>query len=381
MNEQGATRVDTRRLGNSDLQITLVGFGAWAIGGGDWMFGWGPQDDADSVNAIHRAVDLGINWVDTAAAYGLGHSEEVVARALRELPASRRPYVFTKCSLVWDATRTLSHSLRPESLRKEVDGSLSRLGVEAIDLYQMHWPRWGASPAGHDPGPVDEAWRTLEEIRKAGKVRHIGASNFTVADLEAASTIAPVTSLQPPYSALRRDIEHDVLPWCQAHDVGVIVYSPMQSGLLTGAMTRERFASLASSDWRRKAKYFQEPYFTQGLDAGRAAPRGGGEVRQVAGRNRHRVDAEAPGRHRGHRWRSPPRTTRRHRRRRRLHAQRRRHAGVGVGISFTFCHVRTRAGTWQKVKLIPTPFTRLRRSRRAIRSRRARRRLPRERRP
>jgi len=266
MNVQGATLVHTRRLGNSDLHITPVGFGAWAIGGGDWMFGWGPQDDADSVKAIHRAVDLGINWVDTAAAYGLGHSEEVVARSLREMPASRRPYVFTKCSLVWDATRTLSHSLRPDSLRKEVDGSLSRLGVDAIDLYQIHWPRWGASAAGHDPGPVDEAWRTLEDIRKEGKVRHIGVSNFTVADLEAASDVAPVTSLQPPYSALRRDIEQDVLPWCQAHGVGVIVYSPMQSGLLTGAMTRERFASLATSDWRRKAKYFQEPYFTQGLE-------------------------------------------------------------------------------------------------------------------
>jgi aryl-alcohol dehydrogenase-like predicted oxidoreductase len=258
--------VQTRRLGNSDLDITLVGFGAWAIGGGDWLFGWGPQDDADSVKAIHRAVDLGINWIDTAAAYGLGHSEEVVARAVRELPASRRPYVFTKCSLVWDASRTLTHNLHPESLRREVDGSLKRLGVDAIDLYQIHWPRWGNSPAGHNPGTVDDAWRTLEDLRKAGKLRHIGASNFTVADLEAASRIAPVTSLQPPYSAIRRDIEHDVLPWCLAHHVGVIVYSPMQSGLLTGTMSRERFASMPASDWRKKAKYFQEPYFTQGLE-------------------------------------------------------------------------------------------------------------------
>jgi aryl-alcohol dehydrogenase-like predicted oxidoreductase len=258
--------VQTRRLGNSDLDITPIGFGAWAIGGGDWLFGWGPQDDADSVKAIHRAVDLGINWIDTAAAYGLGHSEEIVARAVGELPASRRPYVFTKCSLVWDASRTLTHNLDPASLRREVDGSLQRLGVDAIDLYQIHWPRWGNSPPGHSPGSIEDAWRTLEDLRKAGKLRHIGVSNFTVADLEAVSRIAPVTSLQPPYSAIRRDIEHDVLPWCLAHHIGVIVYSPMQSGLLTGTMSRERFASLPANDWRKKAKYFQEPYFTHGLE-------------------------------------------------------------------------------------------------------------------
>ena len=258
--------MQTRRLGNSDLDITVIGFGAWAIGGGDWLFGWGPQDDADSVKAIHRAVDLGINWIDTAAAYGLGHSEEVVARAVRELPPARRPYVFTKCSLVWDESRTLTHNLHPDSLRREVEGSLTRLGVDTIDLYQIHWPRWGASPAGHDPGSVEDAWRTLEELRKAGKLRHIGVSNFTVADLQAASRIAPVTSQQPPYSAIRRDIEHDVLPWCLAHHIGVIVYSPMQSGLLTGTMTRERFAAMPANDWRKKAKYFQEPYFTQGLE-------------------------------------------------------------------------------------------------------------------
>jgi aryl-alcohol dehydrogenase-like predicted oxidoreductase len=258
--------VRRRRLGNSDLEITAVGFGAWAIGGGDWIFGWGPQDDSDSVKAIHRAVDLGINWIDTAAAYGLGHSEEIVARAVRELPTSNRPYVFTKCSLVWDASRTLTHNLHPDSLRREVEGSLKRLGVETIDLYQIHWPRWGNSPPGHDPGSVADAWRTLEELRRAGKVRHIGASNFTVPDLEAANAVAPITSLQPPYSAIRRDIEKDLLPWCQQHQVGVIVYSPMQSGLLTGTMTRERFASLPASDWRKKAKYFQEPYFSRGLE-------------------------------------------------------------------------------------------------------------------
>jgi aryl-alcohol dehydrogenase-like predicted oxidoreductase len=258
--------VQTRRLGNSNLDITVIGFGAWAIGGGDWMFGWGPQDDADSIAAIRRAVDLGINWIDTAAAYGLGHSEEIVARALAILPQSRRPYVFTKCSLVWDETRELAHSLRPDSIRREVEGSLKRLQVDTIDLYQIHWPRWGSSPAGYDPGNVAEAWQTLADLKRDGKVRYIGASNFTLADLQAAERVAPITSLQPPYSALRRDIEVDVLPWCLAHNVGVIVYSPMQSGLLTGTMTRERLASLPENDWRRRAKYFQEPYLTQGLE-------------------------------------------------------------------------------------------------------------------
>jgi aryl-alcohol dehydrogenase-like predicted oxidoreductase len=258
--------VQTRRLGNSDLDISVIGFGAWAIGGGDWMFGWGPQDDADSVAAITRAIDLGINWIDTAAAYGLGHSEEVVARAVAKLPPSKRPYIFTKCSLVWNAQRELSHSLRPDSIRREVEGSLTRLRVETIDLYQVHWPRWGSSPAGYDPGTVAEAWQTLSDLKRDGKLRHIGASNFTVADLEAADRVAPITSLQPPYSALRRDIEADVLPWCLAHNVGVIVYSPMQSGLLTGTMTRERLAALPENDWRRRAKYFQEPYLTQAIE-------------------------------------------------------------------------------------------------------------------
>jgi aryl-alcohol dehydrogenase-like predicted oxidoreductase len=257
--------MQTRRLGNSDLEITRIGFGAWAIGGGDWLFGWGPQDDADSIAAITRAVDLGINWIDTAAAYGLGHSEDVVRRALAGLPASRRPYVFTKCSLVWNETRELAHSLAPDSIRREVEGSLTRLGVDAIDLYQIHWPRWGSSPPGYDPGSIADAWQALTDLKRDGKVRHIGVSNFTVADLEAAERVAPITSLQPPYSALRRDIEADALPWCLAHNVGVIVYSPMQSGLLSGAMTRERVAALPQNDWRRRAKYFQEPYLSQGL--------------------------------------------------------------------------------------------------------------------
>jgi aryl-alcohol dehydrogenase-like predicted oxidoreductase len=258
--------VQTRRLGNSNLNITVIGFGAWAIGGGDWTFGWGPQEDSESIAAISRAVDLGINWIDTAAAYGLGHSEEIVARAIGAMPPSKRPYIFTKCSLVWDEKRELSHSLRPDSIRREVEGSLRRLKVETIDLYQIHWPRWGSSPPGHDPGSVAEAWQALADLQRDGKVRYIGASNFTVADLETAERVAPITSLQPPYSALRRDIETDVLPWCLAHDVGVIVYSPMQSGLLTGTMTRERRAALPQNDWRRRAKYFQEPYLTQGLE-------------------------------------------------------------------------------------------------------------------
>ncbi len=255
----------TRRLGHSDLDITVVGFGAWAIGGGDWIFGWGPQDDADSVTTIRRAVDLGINWVDTAAVYGLGRSEEVVARALKELPESRRPYVFTKSSLVWNDKREVSHSLRADSIRQEVEGSLTRLGVDAIDLYQIHWPRWGSSPAGWDPGTVEEGWGAMADLVKAGKVRYIGASNFTVDDLARAQAVAPVTSVQPPYSLLRRDIEQDVLPWCLEHGAGVIVYSPMQSGLLTGKMTRERLAALPDNDWRRRGKFFQEPYLTQAL--------------------------------------------------------------------------------------------------------------------
>jgi aryl-alcohol dehydrogenase-like predicted oxidoreductase len=189
----------------------------------------------------------------------------MVGRAVNGLPASKRPYVFTKCSLVWNEKRELSHSLRPDSIRREVEGSLTRLGVDVIDLYQIHWPRWGSSPPGYDPGSVADAWQALADLKRDGKVRYIGASNFAAADLEAAERVAPITSLQPPYSALRRDIEIDVLPWCLAHDVGVIVYSPMQSGLLTGTMTRERVAALPDNDWRRRAKYFQEPYLSQGL--------------------------------------------------------------------------------------------------------------------
>ncbi len=255
--------MNTRQLGRTDLRITPIGFGAWAIGG-EWRFGWGPQDDADSVAAIRRAVSLGMNWIDTAPAYGLGHSEEVVARALADIPRAERPYVFTKCSLVWGDDRVVRHDVSGASIRREVEQSLRRLQVDVIDLYQMHWPRW-ASQSEPSPGSVAEAWETLADLQRQGKVRHIGVSNFTVEDLETAERIAPVGSLQPPYSMLRRAIEADVLPYCEDHNIGVIVYSPMLSGLLTGAMTRERVAGLAASDWRRNNKEFQEPNLTRNL--------------------------------------------------------------------------------------------------------------------
>lgn len=230
------------------------------------MFGWGPQDDQESIATIHRAVECGINWIDTAAAYGLGHSEIVVARALRDVPKRERPYVFTKCTLVWDEHNTVTHSLRPQSLRREAEASLRRLEVDCIDLYQMHWPVWGMSPAGHDPGPLEEGWATLAALQREGKVRHIGICNADADQLARLEKVAPVTSNQPPYSIVRREIEERTLPFCQEHGIGVLVYSPMQSGLLTGTMTRERLAALPETDWRRKGKYFQEPLLTTVLE-------------------------------------------------------------------------------------------------------------------
>jgi aryl-alcohol dehydrogenase-like predicted oxidoreductase len=247
-----------RILGNSDLAITRLGFGAWAIGGADWKFGWGPQDDAESIAAIHGALDSGINWIDTAAAYGLGHSEEVVARALAGMRASERPYVFTKCALVADGAGGMTESLDPASLRRECEASLRRLQVEAIDLYQVHWP----TDRTED---IDAGWATLADLRREGKVRWIGVSNFNVVELERARAIAPVTSLQPPYSLLRREIETEILPYSRAHDIGVIVYSPMQSGLLTGTMSSERAAALPESDWRSRNSEFQEPKLSANL--------------------------------------------------------------------------------------------------------------------
>ena len=254
--------LERRKLGNSDLEITPIGFGAWAIGGGDWVYGWGPQDDRDSVSAIHRALDHGINWIDTAAVYGLGRSEEVVARALAEVSSSRRPYVFTKCSLIWDANRQVSHSLDPTSIRRELEDSLRRLRVDCVDLYQIHWP--AMPPAGPSP-LLEDAWRTLDEARQAGEIRHLGVSNFSVEQMTRVAAIAPIVSLQPPYSMLMRDIEQDVLGYCAAQGIGVIVYSPMQSGLLTGSMTRDRIAAFPQDDWRRNNPEFKEPRLSKNL--------------------------------------------------------------------------------------------------------------------
>jgi aryl-alcohol dehydrogenase-like predicted oxidoreductase len=252
----------TRKLGNSTLELTPIGLGAWAIGG-EWRFGWGPQDDADSVATIHRAVERGLNWIDTAAVYGVGHSEEVVGRALRDIPPKERPYVFTKCSLVWDENRNVSHCLAPQSIRNELEASLRRLQMDRIDLYQIHWPAWPASPQGHDPGSFEEAWSTLVALKQEGKVGFIGVSNFDLSQLKRIQRIETPTSLQPPYSMLRPEIEQDVLPFCLEHNIGVIPYSPMQSGLLTGKMTRERLDSLPPGDWRRGSRFFQEPMLSK----------------------------------------------------------------------------------------------------------------------
>lgn len=245
-----------RPLGNSDLEITPIGFGAWAVGG-DWKFGWGEQDDRDSIAAIHRALELGVNWIDTAAVYGLGHSEEVVAKALAEWPHDR-PLVFTKCGMVWNDKREVDYSLKADSIRREVEASLRRLKLDTIDLYQAHWP-------ADDLAETEEGWQTLAALQKEGKVRWIGASNFSVEELQAAQKIAPVTSLQPPYSLLKREVEKEILPHCEKEDIGVIVYSPMASGLLTGTMTRERVDKLPEGDWRRNNPEFQEPKFSGNL--------------------------------------------------------------------------------------------------------------------
>jgi aryl-alcohol dehydrogenase-like predicted oxidoreductase len=250
------TKLATRQLGRSDLHITSVGFGSWAVGG-PWQFGWSDQNDSDSIAAIHRALELGINWIDTAAVYGLGHSEEVVAKALAGWKGPR-PYVFTKCGMVWDSERKVDYSLRAESIRREIEASLRRLKVDVIDLYQVHWP-------ADDLAETVEGWTELAKLQKEGKVRWIGASNFSAEELERCGQIAPVASLQPPYSLIKRDIEKDVLPFCERHDIGVIVYSPMASGLLTGAMTRKRADQLPQDDWRRKNPEFQEPKLSRNL--------------------------------------------------------------------------------------------------------------------
>ena len=244
-----------RTLGNSDLQLTPIGFGAWAIGGGNWEFAWGPQDDNESIAAIHRALDLGVNWIDTAAIYGLGHSEEMVARALKT--TSHKPLVFTKCSMRWHPDRSIYRSLKPASLAEELEGSLRRLGVDTIDLYQIHWP--------NPDEEIEEGWETLARFREQGKIRWIGVSNFTVDQMKRAQKIAPITSLQPPYSMLRRAIEEEILPFAQANGIGVINYSPMVSGLLTGKMSAERVAAFPADDWRRRAVEFNEPRLSRNM--------------------------------------------------------------------------------------------------------------------
>jgi aryl-alcohol dehydrogenase-like predicted oxidoreductase len=245
-----------RRLGNSDLELSPLGFGSWAAGGGNWAFSWGAQDDAQTIAAIHRALDAGINWIDTAAVYGLGHAEEVVGKAVRG--RSARPYVFTKCERVWGRDGKIGRSLKRDSVRRECEASLRRLNLDVIDLYQIHWP---------EPlEDIEEGWETLVRLRDEGKVRHIGVSNFSVRELERIRMIAPVTSLQPPYSAARRDSERELLPYCAAHGIGVIVYSPMQAGLLTGSMTRERIAALPEDDWRRRSDDFREPLLSRNLE-------------------------------------------------------------------------------------------------------------------
>jgi aryl-alcohol dehydrogenase-like predicted oxidoreductase len=247
--------MNTRQLGNSDLYITPIGFGAWAIGGSGWEFAWGGQDDHDSVAAIREALDSGINWIDTAAVYGLGHSEEVVARALDGM--GNRPYLFTKCSMVWDEERKIGHSLKVESVRRECEASLRRLKVDVLDLYQVHWPM--------PDEQIEEGWATMAKLKEEGKVRNIGVSNFDVRQMKRALAIAPITSLQPPFSLVHREVEQEILPFAARQNIGVIAYSPMASGLLTGAMTRERIARLPADDWRRNHRDFQEPLLSRNL--------------------------------------------------------------------------------------------------------------------
>lgn len=247
---------DLRQLGNSDLQITALGIGAWAIGGGGWEFGWGEQDDRDSIAAIRAGIDAGFNWIDTAAVYGLGHSEEVVAKALEGV--TRKPYVFTKCERRWGADRKIFPSLKADSIRQECEDSLRRLKVDCIDLYQIHWPQ--------PDEDIEEGWTELARLKEQGKVRWIGVSNFNVEQLKRAMKIAPVTSLQPPYSLLVRDSEKEVLPFAHENNIGVIVYSPMRAGLLTGKMTRERALNLPKDDWRSRNPDFQEPKLSRNLE-------------------------------------------------------------------------------------------------------------------
>ena len=244
----------TRQFGKTDLQITPIGVGAWAMGSGNWAAGWGHQDDTESIAAIKRAIKLGINWIDTAAVYGLGHSEEVVGEAIK---GGEKPYIFTKSSLVWNEKREVSNSLKGESIEREVEASLKRLGVEVIDLYQIHWP---------NPDPdIEEGWTAMAKLKKEGKVRHIGVSNFNVEQIKRAEKIAPVETLQPPYSLVHPEVQDEILKYCEEQNIGVIVYSPMASGLLTGRMSEERIAKMPDDDWRKNGADFKEPHLQRNL--------------------------------------------------------------------------------------------------------------------
>jgi aryl-alcohol dehydrogenase-like predicted oxidoreductase len=252
------TQLSTAQLGRTGLQITRVGLGAWAIGGGGWEFGWGPQEDEQSLAAIRRALEQGVNWIDTAAAYGFGRSEEVVGRALADLPRAERPYVFTKCSLLEGPGRRVVHNLKRDSIMREAEASLERLGLDAIDLYQIHWP--------NPPEDIEEGWAALAELKEQGLVSHIGVSNFDADQLRRIETIAPVETLQPQYSLIERDSEQELLPFAEREEIGVIVYSPMGSGLLTGKMTRARIEQLPEDDWRKGDERFQEPQLSDNLE-------------------------------------------------------------------------------------------------------------------
>ena len=241
------------QLGSSDMWLTPIGFGAWAIGGGDWAMSWGPQDDNASIAAIHKAIDLGVNWIDTAAIYGLGHSEEIVGKAVKE--SHVKPFIFTKCGMVWNKKREIKRTLL--EIRRECEDSLRRLHIEVIDLYQIHWPV--------EDQDLEMGWTTMADLKREGKVRHIGVSNFSPSQMERCLEIAPIVSLQPPYSMINRSVEAEILPFCQDHSIGVINYAPMHSGLLTGAMTRERVDNLPPDDFRRKARNYQEPYLSRNL--------------------------------------------------------------------------------------------------------------------
>lgn len=248
--------MQTKQLGNSDLNITPIGIGAWAMGGSGWAFAWGPQDDQDSISAIHAALDRGINWIDTAAVYGLGHSEEIVGQAVKG--RSRKPYIFTKCERIWNERREIQKSLREDSIRREVEASLRRLQVDVIDLYQIHWPE--------PDEQIEEGWSTMAKLKAEGKVRWIGVSNFNAPQMARAQAIAPITSLQPPYSLVSPEIEESILPFAQANHIGAIVYSPMKSGLLSGKMTKERVAAFPADDFRRRTPNFQEPLLSRNLE-------------------------------------------------------------------------------------------------------------------